>query len=104
MARPKAFGAAVHAGFVPVLAPSRWLREAGPLPHTWDVTSDSIAAWVAGAVGARRLVLIKPPNAVGGNLVDGHFSRALPAHVTPVIVAADQVDRLHSALHGDLEP
>ena len=62
------------------------------------------AARVAGRVGARRLVLIKPPNAVGGNLVDGHFSRALPAHVTPVIVAADQVDRLHSALHGDLEP
>jgi probable H4MPT-linked C1 transfer pathway protein len=95
-------GAATHAGFVPVLAPSRWLREADPLPHTWDVTSDSIAAWVAGAVGARRLVLIKPPHAVGGTLVDGHFSRALPAHVTPVIVAADQVDRLRSALHGDL--
>jgi aspartokinase-like uncharacterized kinase len=95
-------GAAAHSGFVPVLAPSRWLREADPLPHGWDVTSDSIAAWVAGAVGARRLVLIKPPRAVGGTLVDGHFSRALPAHVTPVIVTADRVDRLRSALHGDL--
>jgi aspartokinase-like uncharacterized kinase len=95
-------GAAAHAGFVPVLAPSRWLREADPLPHAWDVTSDSIAAWVAGAVGARRLVLIKPPNAVGGTLVDGHFSRTLPAHVTPVIVTADRVDALRSALHGDL--
>ena len=69
-----------------------------PTPAWWDVTSDSIAAWVAGAVGARRLVLIKPPHAVGGTLVDGHFSRALPAHVTPVIVTADQVDRLRSAL------
>ncbi len=95
-------GAAAHSGFVPVLAPSRWLREADPLPHGWDVTSDSIAAWVAGAVGARRLVLIKPPHAVGGTLVDGHFCRALPAHLTPVIVTADQVDRLRSALHGDL--
>jgi probable H4MPT-linked C1 transfer pathway protein len=90
--------AAPRAGRVPVLAPSRWLREADPLPHAWDVTSDSIAAWVAGAVGARRLVVIKPPNATGSDLVDGYFSRALPARVTPVIVAADQVDALHRAL------
>jgi probable H4MPT-linked C1 transfer pathway protein len=96
--------AAREARLVPVLAPSRWLREADPLPHLWDVTSDSIAAWVAGAVGARRLVLIKPSKAEGGDLVDAYFSRALPPHVTPVIVAADQVDALRSALHGDLDP
>src|SRR5207249_595018 len=54
---------AFEAGLVPVLAPSRWLREADPLPHAWEVTSDSIAAWVAGAVGARSLVLVKPPGA-----------------------------------------
>jgi probable H4MPT-linked C1 transfer pathway protein len=93
--------AAAGAGLVPVLAPSRWLREADPLPHAWDVTSDSIAAWVAGAVGARRLVLIKPPNAEGSDLVDGYFSRALPADVAPVIVNADQVVKLRSALLGD---
>jgi aspartokinase-like uncharacterized kinase len=29
------------------------------LPASWDVTSDSIAAWVAGQVGAGRLVLVK---------------------------------------------
>ena len=27
---------------VPVLAPSRWMRSADVLPHSWDVTSDSI--------------------------------------------------------------
>ena len=103
---------------VPVLAPSRWLREADPLPHSWAVTSDSIAAWVAGAVGARRLVLVKPPGlqlseqtgatgcgaasprAVERELVDAYFTFALPAHVTPVTVAADRVDALHSALRG----
>ena len=36
-------------GHIPVLAPYRWLRETDPLPHSWEVTSDSIAAWVAGA-------------------------------------------------------
>jgi 5-(aminomethyl)-3-furanmethanol phosphate kinase len=29
------------------------------LPASWQVTSDSIAAWVAGHVGAERLVLVK---------------------------------------------
>src|SRR5216683_5915712 len=92
-----AFGARL-VGHVPVLAPYRWLREIDPLPHSWDVTSDSIAAWVAGEVGARRLVLVKPPGTSGSELVDAYFPRALPAHVTPVIVPADQVDALHSAL------
>jgi len=87
---------ALRAGRVPILAPSRWLREADPLPHTWDVTSDSIAAWVAGAVGARRLVLVKPPGAAGPGIVDAHFDRALPARVTPVIVPADDIAALRS--------
>src|SRR5262249_42742255 len=60
----QAIDAAFDAKKLPVLAPFRWLREADPLPHSWDVTSDSIAAWVAGEVGARRLVLIKPPGAL----------------------------------------
>ena len=29
------------------------------LPASWQVTSDSIAAWVADQVGAGRLVLVK---------------------------------------------
>ena len=51
----------------------------------------------AGVVGARRLVLIKPPGA-SGLVVDAYFSGALPASVTNVIVAADQLDELRSAL------
>lgn len=44
---------------VRVLLPLRLLQEADPLPHEWAVTSDSIAAWVAGEAGARLLVLLK---------------------------------------------
>lgn len=97
---PSEIATALDAGRVPVLAPSRWLREADPLPHTWDVTSDSIAAWVAGQVGARTLVLIKPPGASGDDLVDPYFSRALPSNVTPVIVAADRLELVRSALQN----
>ena len=91
---------AFAAGRVPVLAPSRWLRKADPLPHTWDVTSDSIAAWVAGALGASRLVLVKPVGAAVHGLVDPYFSHALPADLTPTIVAADRLDALSAALRG----
>jgi aspartokinase-like uncharacterized kinase len=56
------------------------------LLHSWDVTSDSIAARVARVVGARRLVLLKSVGASDGasrvdllrqGIVDRFFMRAL---------------------------
>jgi probable H4MPT-linked C1 transfer pathway protein len=76
---------------IPVLAPYRWLREADPLPHSWEVTSDSIAAWLAGALGARRLVLVKPPGVSGDGAVDPYFARVLPAHVAAEVISADRI-------------
>ena len=46
-------------GRVPVLLPWALLQHADPLPHRWTVTSDSIAAWIAGTCGAKRLILLK---------------------------------------------
>jgi aspartokinase-like uncharacterized kinase len=83
--------AAINAGSIPVLAPYRWLRDADPLPHSWDVTSDSIAAWVAGALGARRLVLVKPPGASGDGAVDPYFARVLPAHIAAEVISVDRI-------------
>ncbi|MGE4506759.1 MAG: hypothetical protein AB7D51_15540 [Desulfovibrionaceae bacterium] len=51
--------AAWKEGGAAVLLPHDWLRRADPLPHSWDVTSDSIAAWVAAEVEASLLVLLK---------------------------------------------
>jgi 5-(aminomethyl)-3-furanmethanol phosphate kinase len=88
---------------VPVLEPSCWLREADPLPHSWSVTGDSIAAWVARAIGARRLVLIKAPHAAGDLLVDDHFIDAISTDVTHASVTADRLDLLASALRNDVD-
>lgn len=41
-----------------VFLPYITLRESDPLPHTWDVTSDTIAAWVAHVLGL-DLILLK---------------------------------------------
>jgi aspartokinase-like uncharacterized kinase len=56
--------APVDAGRTTVLLPAALPLDA--LPASWDVTSDSIAAWVAGRIGAGRLVLVKD--------VDGLFA------------------------------
>jgi 5-(aminomethyl)-3-furanmethanol phosphate kinase len=98
-----AIAIALNGGQLPVLEASRWIREADPLPHTWDVTSDSIAAWVAGQTGARRLVLVKPRGTreragAAGALVDAYFPRAIPPGVDVTIVAADQTAALHRAV------
>jgi aspartokinase-like uncharacterized kinase len=89
---------ALDGGRVPVLAPFRWLQEDDSLPHSWTVTSDSIAAWVSDTIGAARLVLVKPPHAAGDDLVDAHFRFVMSTHVSPLIVPADQLGALHAAL------
>jgi aspartokinase-like uncharacterized kinase len=40
-----------------VFLPYCCMRKHDPLPHSWDVTSDSIAAWVADELGLDLLVL-----------------------------------------------
>ena len=50
-----------------VLLPYCVMRRQDTLPHTWDVTSDTMAAWVAGTLGAELLVL----KSVDGIRVDG---------------------------------
>jgi len=46
-------------GHLPILLPSALIIQSDPLPHSWQVTSDSIAAWIAGLVHAPRLILLK---------------------------------------------
>lgn len=94
---------ALAAQKLPVLAPYRWLRAADPLPHSWDVTSDSIAAWVAGALGARRIVLVKPAAGDTRRLVDPLFLRTLPPAVEHLIITPEDLGQLEVALdegHG----
>lgn len=85
---------ALGQGRIPVLAPYRWLRSMDPLPHSWDVTSDSIAAWIADALGARRLVLIKPAAGEPGSLVDAYFVRALKPGIEHLVLPVDDVAEL----------
>jgi len=46
-------------GKVPVWLSSRMTLSAAEIPQSWDITSDSLAAWLAGKIGAERLLLVK---------------------------------------------
>ena len=87
-ATPKAIRAALRNGATPVWLPSRMAfadAERGrEVTESWDMTSDSMAAWLAGKLGARQLVLVKsarPPAARGlaalvrRGLIDRAFPR-----------------------------
>ena len=61
---------ALHNGKVPVWSPEPMTRAAA-LPETWELTSDSLAAWLAGTLSADRLVLVKHGRFEGA-AVDAH--------------------------------
>jgi aspartokinase-like uncharacterized kinase len=80
--------AATARGRTPILLPAGLLA-ADPLPASWAVTSDSIAAWVAGTVQPARLVLVKP---VGG------LYRDWPADGKPLArLSVDELAALRAA-------
>jgi aspartokinase-like uncharacterized kinase len=95
---------AIATGALPVLAPYGWMREADPLPHSWDVTSDSIAAWIAGALGAPRLVLIKPAGVTDAGAVDAYFPSACRRETRWSLLPADRAHALPALLRAAGEP
>ncbi|MGA7036865.1 MAG: hypothetical protein WBZ08_00515, partial [Pseudolabrys sp.] len=78
---------ALRAGNVPIWSPVKMVLDCREIPPSWDVTSDSLAAWLAGQIGARQIVLVKhgaafgnPPSVVdlaARGIVDQAFPRFL---------------------------
>src|SRR4051794_9011123 len=85
---------------VPVWMPSRMVLAATDIPASWDVTSDSLAAWLAGEVGARQLLLVKHvtlsgatmslPELARRGIVDAAFAAFLKDTPAFVLGPADQ--------------
>lgn len=105
----------VGQGRLAILAPFAWLRTEDPLPHGWHVTSDSLAAWVAGQLRARRLVLLKSVEgvvdangvlltetyaraAVKAEVVDSYFAQALPRDMGCWVVDGRRPERVAALL------
>ena len=72
---------ALGRGSVAVWLPSGMALADADIPESWDVTSDSLSAWLARRLGAKRLILVK--------------STAAPCPLDPELLAAQGlVDRL----------
>jgi aspartokinase-like uncharacterized kinase len=98
-----------------VFLPYCSLRQRDPLPHSWDVTSDSIAAWVANILGLDLLLLksvdgilengslmeeVKMP--VKTEVVDPFFIPfILEKKVKTIIINGSQVDSVKKFLRGE---
>jgi aspartokinase-like uncharacterized kinase len=103
---PQEIAEASTSGRLPVIAPAEWLEREYPLPASWEVTSDSIAAWLAGRIGAGRLVLVKSfafvkPVMRADELedeVDAFFLRALAPGVECRFLDGSEPARLAAAL------
>jgi aspartokinase-like uncharacterized kinase len=56
---------AVSEAKVPIWFPARMVAVAGDVPASWDVTADSLAAWIAGKLRAKRVLLVKQVTPAG---------------------------------------
>jgi hypothetical protein len=70
-----------------VLLPYIPLREADPLPRTWEVTSDTVAAWVAASLSL-DLVVLKSVDGIrsGGVLIDQVTRPVMTDDVDPMFI------------------
>jgi 5-(aminomethyl)-3-furanmethanol phosphate kinase len=102
---------ALRAGGVPVWAPTRMTLAAKDVPWSWEVTADSLAAWLAGVLGAKRLLLVKaiepPPeparavDLVARGIVDPAFPRFLGASGAEAYIAGASQHAAVAAALGD---
>jgi hypothetical protein len=101
-----------------VFLPYRYLRLTDPLPHTWDVTSDTIAAWVAHALHLDLLILksvdgifingifqVQVTRPVETDVIDPFFIPFVAQNsVRATIINGTQPERVEKYLKGDLVP
>jgi 5-(aminomethyl)-3-furanmethanol phosphate kinase len=79
---------ATEGGKVSILLPSTPVLQYSGLPHSWRVTSDTIAAWVTRQADCRRLVLLKDVDGLLGAAPAKEFPSALIPELTPDQLAA----------------
>jgi aspartokinase-like uncharacterized kinase len=101
-------------GRLPVWMPARMVGAASDISQSWDATSDSMAAWLAGRLGASRLLLVKhvefqrsrarPDDLVAMGIVDKEFVRHLETSGADVFILGPADHRTAAAAIRDGAP
>lgn len=88
---------AVRAHRVPVWSPVPMALRSSDLPHSWEATADSVAAWLARRIRAKRILLVKQvapaadPVAVDDLIAGGVVDPILPRVLGDTDIEADIV-------------
>jgi aspartokinase-like uncharacterized kinase len=104
---------ALAQGRIPVWMPSSLAISAADVPASWDITSDSLAAWLADKLDAAALLLVKQTDAFSDaddidslaaeGIVDPALGRMLPADVVLYLAGPRHASSAGAALAaGDL--
>jgi aspartokinase-like uncharacterized kinase len=93
---------------VPVWLPRQLVLSDPGIPMSWDVTSDTLAAWLAGEIDAEALLLIKQSSRftmdddiaglVAGGIVDPCFGTMLPSGVDCYLAGPAHAANAHQLL------
>lgn len=108
------FETAFAAGDIPVWLPSTLALAAAEVPASWSVTSDLLAAWLAGRLGASRLLLVKQTSAFSAEddvdmlsargVVDGSLPAMLHERTTLYLAHPGDLDGAVGRLEEGLVP
>ena len=103
-----------------ILLPYRLMRELDPLPHSWQVTGDSIACCIAALLGEKRLVILTDVDGIyvngepvkeitaaellrlGETCVDAYLPRLLKKHrITCTVANGRSAEAVKAVLRGE---
>ena len=106
--------AVLKRGETPVWMPAGMVMAAPGIAHSWEVTSDSLAAWLGGRLAADALLLVKSVPLTGINpnvdrliehrIVDAEFAAYLRAVDLPAwLIGARDFARFGEVLNGSMD-
>ncbi len=97
---------------VPIWLPTKMVTDDDSIEHSWDITSDSLAAWLAIHLGASRLMLVKSVDIDSSlsiedlarqDIVDAHFPDYVRQGDFPVsVMSQKEFDRIPQMLAHDV--
>jgi aspartokinase-like uncharacterized kinase len=105
---------ALRDGKTPVWLPSSLAIPASDIRTSWDITSDSLAAWLAGKLRADALLLVKQTGAFSSaddvaslsarGIVDAGFDAMLPPEVDLYLAGPEDAATVRAALSSGKLP
>jgi len=104
----------LDAGKLPVWLPGSMVDGDGSIPASWDISSDSLAAWLAARLDKARLVLVKsarisagaytPQALVQAEMVDAKFAEFALSFSEVIVLGDADVPRLAEMLRDPEHP